>query len=57
MWAQRIRLWSALLVCGVIAVIGCACWLICSYVKDLWRDVAYWRRRRRNYHQQRKVTR
>ena len=47
MWAQRIRLWSALIVCGIIAVIGCAGWIAWSYVKDLWRDVQWWRRRRR----------
>lgn len=47
MWRQRIRLWSAVLVCGVIAAVGFAGWLIYRYLRGLWRDVRYWQMRRR----------
>jgi hypothetical protein len=45
-WRQRLRLWSAVGVCLLVALIGGAGWLVYAAATDLWRDVRGWRGRR-----------
>jgi hypothetical protein len=49
MWRQRIRLWSAVAVCAVLVPAGFLCYLIGSYLRGLWRDITWWRQKRRLY--------
>jgi hypothetical protein len=49
MWRERIRLWSAVAVCAVIVPIGFICYLAADYLIRLWRDVQYWRWRRKHF--------